>query len=47
MTEHGGTDGTFASEEERSVACERGLKQLLKVVYAVDMPLFVKQMRDQ
>lgn len=47
INDHGGTDGTFASEEKRSAACERGLKQLLKVVDAVDMPLFVKQMRDQ
>ena len=47
INDHGGSDGTFASEEDRSAACERGLKQLLKVVDAVDMPLFVKQMRDQ
>ncbi len=47
ITDHGGTDGTFKSEEERDAACKRGLEQLRKVVDAVDMPLFVKQMRDQ
>ena len=47
IEDHGGKDGTFQCEEERDAACKRGLEQLLKVVDAVDMPLFVKQMRDQ
>ena len=47
ITDHGGTGGTYRSEEERDAACKAGLEQLRKLVDAVDMPLFVKQMRDQ
>lgn len=47
ITDHGGKQGTFPSEEARDAACKRGLEQLRKVVDAVDVPLFVKQMADQ
>lgn len=47
ITDHGGTGGTFPSEEARDKVCKAGLEQLRKVVDAVDMPLFVQQMREQ
>ena len=47
IRDHGGDQGAFASVEERDEVCKRGLEQLLKVVDAVDVPLFVKQMADQ
>lgn len=47
ITDHGGTDGTYKSEEAREKDCKAGLEQLLKVVDTVNMPLFVQQMRDQ
>ena len=45
--DHGGDQGAFASGQERDAVCADGLKQLYKVVDAVDVPLFVKQMADQ
>lgn len=47
LLDHGGNQGTFPSVEERDAVCARGYEQLLKVVDAVDVPLFVKQMADQ
>ena len=45
--DHGGDRGAFKTVEERDEVCARGYEQLLKVVEAVDVPLFVKQMKDQ
>lgn len=47
LMDHGGDQGAFRSIEDRDAACQRGYEQLLKVVDAVDVPLFVKQMKDQ
>lgn len=47
LLDHGGEQGTFLSVEAREEVCARGLEQLYKVVDAVDVPLFVKQMADQ
>jgi creatinine amidohydrolase len=47
VKDHGGDQGAFASAAERDEACRCGLEQLRRVVDAVDMPLFVQQMRDQ
>lgn len=47
ILDHGGEEGTFPTVEARDEVCQRGLEQLYKVVDAVDVPLFVKQMADQ